>query len=143
MIDTTGAHDAAGRAGTLVSPADGCVAVLAAVLVALSYPLLWGDRSPTSAAHPAGAVAAVFVHGEEHARLPLSAAAEITVEGRLGPTVIRVENGGARVVEDPGPQQLCVRVGEIRRPGQAAICLPNRVAVEIQGGERVYDAFNY
>ncbi len=127
-----------GAARTLVSRTDWVVIVATAAAVTLSYPLLWSGSEGSG-----DATAAVIVNGEEHTRLPLREAAELTVEGALGPTVIRVEEGAARVVEDPGPQQLCVRVGEIRRPGQAAVCLPNRVVVEIRGDQSAYDAFNY
>ena len=58
-----------------------------------------------------------------------------TVFGPLGPTVIKIRDGAARVVSSPCPDQVCVAVGEIWRPGQWAACLPNRVMLYVEGGE--------
>ena len=68
---------------------------------------------------------------------------DIAVSGPLGPTHIEVRGRRARVVSDPGPRQLCVHEGWISRSGQAAICLPNQVSLEIVGTARAYDSLNY
>ncbi len=57
----------------------------------------------------------------------------VEVQGPLGVTVVDVGPDGARVVSSPCPLQICVRTGEIRRPGQVAACVPNRVAVRVMG----------
>ena len=65
--------------------------------------------------------------------LPLGPDRTIEAEGPLGVTVIEVGPGGARVRWSPCPNRLCVRAGEISRPGQVVACLPNRVALRILG----------
>ena len=60
-------------------------------------------------------------------------AGRVAVEGPLGTTVVEVGPAGARVVSSPCPLQICVRTGTIRRAGQVAACVPNRVAVRVVG----------
>ncbi|MGE5574203.1 MAG: NusG domain II-containing protein [Bacteroidota bacterium] len=45
-------------------------------------------------------------------------------------------DGRARVSDSDCPDKVCVRTGWIERPGEAIVCLPNRVVVKIQGGPR-------
>lgn len=67
----------------------------------------------------------------------------VAVPGPLGLTQVEVANQRVRVVSDPSPRQLCVRQGWISHEGEAAICLPNQVSVEIVGATRRYDSLNY
>lgn len=67
----------------------------------------------------------------------------VAVPGPLGITQVEVNNHRARVRSDPSPRQLCVRQGWISHEGEAAICLPNQVSVEIVGAVRRYDSLNY
>jgi hypothetical protein len=53
--------------------------------------------------------------------------------GPLGYTAVEVAGGAVRIVEDPGPLQLCVRQGAIRHAGEWLACLPNRVFLRIDG----------
>jgi hypothetical protein len=64
----------------------------------------------------------------------------VDVPGPLGVTEVEIRDGRVRVKSDPGLRQLCVRQGWIA-PGEAAICLPNRVSVEL--GVSRYDSLNY
>ncbi|MCS6787596.1 MAG: NusG domain II-containing protein, partial [Thiobacillaceae bacterium] len=64
----------------------------------------------------------------------------IDVPGPLGLTRVEIRAGRVRVARDPGPRQLCVRQGWLA-PGQAALCLPNQVAV--YRGSAAYDSLNY
>ena len=67
----------------------------------------------------------------------------IDVPGPLGITRVEIDDKRARVLSDPGPRQLCVHQGWLSRAGQAAICLPNQVSVEIAGRVKSYDSLNY
>lgn len=67
----------------------------------------------------------------------------VNVPGPLGVTQVEVRDQRARVRSDPSPRQLCVRQGWISHEGEAAICLPNQVSVEIVGQVRRYDSLNY
>lgn len=64
----------------------------------------------------------------------------LAVPGPLGVTLVEIRGGRVRVKADPSPRQICVRQGWLA-PGQAALCLPNRVSVE--RGRPGYDSLNY
>lgn len=117
------------RAGDLV------VLALGASCVGASYAAFWGDRT-------AGTEAAVFVDKEQVALLDLSADGDHDVGGRIGTSVLRVQAGRVRFIDSPCPGRICVHSGWLARSGEVAACLPNSVVVEVQGGEREYDAVN-
>ncbi len=54
-------------------------------------------------------------------------------EGPLGPSRIEVREGRVGIVSSPCPEQRCVLQGWIRRQGESTACLPNRIAVCIEG----------
>ena len=56
----------------------------------------------------------------------------VSLEGQLGHTVVRIENGKAWVESSPCENQTCVATGAISRAGQWAACLPNSVLIMIQ-----------
>ncbi|WP_412478536.1 NusG domain II-containing protein [Azonexus sp. IMCC34839] len=120
---------------SLIRPGDWLVALLGAALVAGSVPLFWqgglADR------------AIVRQEGKVFAEVDLKAKRQLEVPGPLGTTVIAVEPGRARVVADPGPRQYCVKQGWLMRPGEIAICAPNRVSLQITGRTKVYDSISY
>ncbi len=119
----------------LIRPGDWLVVLLGAGLVAGSVPLFWqgglADR------------AIVRQEGKVFAEVDLKAKRQLEVPGPLGTTVIAVEPGRARVVADPGPRQYCVKQGWLMRPGEIAICAPNRVSLQITGRTKVYDSISY
>ncbi len=119
----------------LLLPGDWLIIGLAAALVGLSIPMFWqggmADR------------AIVRQEGQVFADIDLKARKQIEVPGPLGTTLIAVEPGRARVVSDPGPRQYCVKQGWLMRPGEIAICAPNRVSLQITGRTRVYDSISY
>ena len=119
----------------LLKPGDWLIIGLGALLVGLSFPLFWqgglGER------------AIVRQNGQIVANLDLRSKRQLSVPGPLGSTLIAIEPGRARVVADPGPRQYCVRQGWLMRPGEIAICAPNRVSLQITGRTKVYDSISY
>ena len=119
----------------LIRPGDWLVLLLATTLTAASFPLFWQKGAAERAV--------VRQEGKVVAELALTAPRTLDVAGPLGTTVIAVERGRARVVSDPGPRQLCVRQGWLARPGEMALCAPNRVSLTIAGGRSAYDTLAY
>ena len=119
----------------LIKPGDWLLILLGAVLVGVSFPLFWqgglADR------------AIVRQNGQVFAEVDLRSRRQLEVPGPLRPTLIAIEPGRARVLSDPGPRQYCVRQGWLMRPGEIAICAPNRVSVQITGRTKVYDSISY
>ena len=119
----------------LFRPGDWLILLGAGALVGLSIPLFWqgglADR------------AIIRQEGKVFAEIDLKARKQVEVPGPLGNTLIVIEPGRARVVSDPGPRQYCVKQGWLMRPGEIAICAPNRVSVQITGRTKVYDSISY
>lgn len=67
---------------------------------------------------------------------------------RDGQAVLEVEDGSVRVLPMPDhlcPRHICSHVfGQISRPGENIICVPNQLVVELSGsGEADVDAVTY
>ena len=119
----------------LVRPGDWLVALLALIACGAAFPLAWHGGSADKAV--------VRRNGEVFAELDLARNQRIEVPGPIGTTVIAVEKRQVRVVSDPGLHQYCVRQGWLQRAGEVAICAPNQVSLQIEGGSPAYDSLNY
>lgn len=65
------------------------------------------------------------------------------VVGPLGISKIEIKQGKVRFLSSPCTNQYCVHQGWLHHEGQAAICLPNRVSLELLGSQKSYDSLNY
>lgn len=90
-----------------------------------------------------GAEARVLVDGRPWARLNLFHDHDLDVPGPLGLSHIQVRNGQVRFTSSPCPNQLCVHTGWLSRGGEVAICLPNRVSLQILASDPHFDAINF
>ena len=82
----------------------------------------------------------VSVRGENGAWVfPIDAAESLAVSGPLGDTVVELEGGAARITKSPCQNQTCVSSGRVYKPGQWTACLPNRVMIYIEEGEKDKD----
>jgi len=70
--------------------------------------------------------AAVYVNGEPAAQSMIVNGVEIEMDGAR-----------ARVAASPCRDQLCVHAGWLEKPGDVAVCLPQRVIVELRGAKGV------
>lgn len=120
---------------TLLRPGDWLVVLLGATAVAVSLPLAWRGGKAEKAV--------IRIDGRIYAEYPLDRARRVTAPGPLGPTVIEIAPGRARVLSDPGPRQYCVRQGWLTRPSAIAICAPNHVSLTIVGQSVGHDSLNY
>ena len=120
---------------SLIRPGDWLMLLAGLATVGASIPVFWqgglADR------------AIIRQEGKVFAEVDLRSHKQFEVGGPLGTTLIAVEPGRARVVSDPGPRQYCVRQGWLMRPGEIAICAPNRVSLQIAGRTKVYDSISY
>jgi len=78
-----------------------------------------------------------------YATYSLNQQREIHVHGKLGDAVISISQGKARFAKSPCTTQYCVHQGWLTRAGQAAICLPNQISLELLGETKPYDSLNY
>ncbi len=119
----------------LVKAGDWLVFLLAAGFVAWLFATLWhGGRGERVVIRGGGKIVA---------EASLLTDQTIPVHGPLGTSIIAIHDRRVRVASDPSPRQYCVKQGWLSRSGEAAICLPNQVSVEILGATKAYDSLNY
>jgi len=106
----------------------------AGLVVALTLFAWGGDRGDTAIIRAAGQIVETTA---------LTRTQTFSVNGPLGTTQIEIEPGRARIARDPSPRQLCVKQGWLTQSGQAALCLPNQVSLEIRGRSATYDTLGY
>jgi len=122
----------------LLKPGDWLLLLVAGMLVAASYPLLWRGGTADRAI--------VRRDGQVVTELALNVARKYEVTGAIGTSVIEVQPGRARVLSDPGPRQYCVQQGWLTRANAVAICAPNHVTLQLagrSGRNEAYDTLNY
>ena len=91
----------------------------------------------TAALSGGDGIAAVYEGKERTAAYPLSEDIEVTLRpqgGGYNRLVIR--DGEAWIEEADCPDRLCAGQGHISKTGQSLICLPHKLTVTIEGGER-------
>ena len=102
-------------------------------IVILFLLLLAGGVSAWTLQRSAGASAVVTVDGNKVAVLPLGEKASITVRGPIGDTVVMSDEKGVHIESSPCPNKICIHMGSVHQTGQTLLCVPNHVAVRIQG----------
>ena len=95
----------------------------------------WSGAAPQKVVIRAG--------GQLFAEARLDKPQRIRVPGPLGVSIVEIQAGRARVAADPSPRQLCVKHGWLSHAGDAALCLPNQLSVELAGAVRRFDSLNY
>lgn len=105
------------------------------LLVIYLFLTLWGGGTSTRLIIRSG--------GKIVAETDLTRNRSFEISGPLGSTLVTVENHRVRVARDPSPRQYCVKQGWLSRAGEAALCLPNQVSVELLGAGRSYDSLSY
>ncbi|GAA0792958.1 NusG domain II-containing protein [Faecalicatena orotica] len=75
----------------------------------------------------------VTVDGEPYGRYALSADQIIEIDGT---NTLEIRDGKAAMKAADCPDKLCVHQKAISRDGESIICLPNKVVVTIEGGEK-------
>ena len=119
----------------LVKPGDWLVFAGAMLGIAWLFHVIWHGG--------AGDKVIVRSGGKVVAEASLLQDQTISVKGPLGISIVAIQNHRARIASDPSPRQYCVKQGWLSRTGEAAICLPNQVSLEIGGAEKLYDSLNY
>ena len=103
-------------------------AVILIALVIYGYESIKADN---------GSYAVITVNGRETEKLSLSKDTEVDVYGfNNGYNHVIVKDGYCYVSDSDCPDHLCEMQGQISKDGEAIICLPHRVVVTIEGGDR-------
>lgn len=116
-------------------PGDWLVLVGGVVVVIALFATLWRP----------GHAARLQVRGEHGVLGTYSLAQDRTIEipGPMGVSRVVIAQGRVRFSQSPCRNQYCVHQGWLHHAGEVAVCLPNRVSVELLGAEKPYDSLNY
>lgn len=121
----------------LIKPLVGDYLVMLAgvALVVLLFKTLWQHET----------AAKIIIRQGDHifATLSLNQERNLVVHGPIGDSHIVIHQGKVRFASSPCNSQYCVHQGWLSQAGQVAICLPNRVSVELIGATKSYDSLNY
>ncbi len=88
-----------------------------------------------------GSQVEVYVDGERTAVYSLTEDREVLIMGADGGTnLLVIENGAAFIEEASCPDRLCVYQQAVSKTDETIVCLPNKVLLQVFGGEAsVYD----
>ena len=119
----------------LIKPGDWLVLLAGMLATAWLFATLWQGHAADKAVVRSG--------GKVVAELSLAENRSYSTQGPLGTSRIEIRNHRARVAADPSPRQYCVQQGWLSKAGEAALCLPNQVSLELTGAKKLYDSLNY
>jgi hypothetical protein len=110
--------------------------ILIAVILAVTLFTIAGIRIWQKNNTGDGAVAVVTIDGAVYGSYPLSEDASERIELADGSyNILTISEGYADVVEASCPDQICVHHNRIKYSGESIVCLPNKLIVQIKGGE--------
>ena len=113
----------------ILRPADALVAAAILLLAgAILAGLWWAGRGEA-------AWAVVTLDNQILTRLPLAEDQRMEIQVPHGTAVIEISGGRARVAAADCPDQVCVQTGWLEKNGQVAVCVPNRLVLEIENGQ--------
>lgn len=103
------------------------VAIVTIVLIAIHY---WPSDNPTQGPLYAN----ISIDGKLLQKIELTNdIQEFEIKTDRGYDLLRVSEFGIQVVASDCPQKICMSYGQINKPGEIIVCLPNRMLVEIIG----------
>ncbi len=116
---------------------DWLVALLLSALIVVASVLAW--RSQTG---PAEKVI-ITAGGKTVSVLDIHRDQVVDVDGPLGTSRVEIRGGKVRISASPCSNHLCILRGWVQTTGDSVVCLPNRVAVTVVGGDPYYDAVTF
>jgi hypothetical protein len=120
---------------TALTIGDGVVLAAGALLTGALAISQWGGMGTEARYAQIRGSQGVVTVALDHAR-------SVDVPGALGPSTLEIAPGAIRVRTAPCAGRQCVHAGWLRRPGDAAVCVPGRLSVRVLGAD-AFDAVSY
>ena len=114
---------------------DWLVLITSALCIIYLFQTLWSNEHATKVQ--------VRLGDKIYATYSLNQQREIHIHGKLGDATISIAQGKVRFAKSPCHTQYCVHQGWLTHAGQATICLPNQISLELLGETKPYDTLNY
>jgi len=119
-----------------MTPADKAVVLIALLAAGLSYYLAWQPSAP-------GTRVEIYQENTLYERHALDEPATLNVPGKLGDSVIEIDQGRVRFQSSPCTGKFCVHAGWLQQAGDVIACLPNGIHIQIHGGQSRFDAIAF
>ena len=118
------------------------VIISAVIVIALLFYILfafalWNDYPE---------YAAIYVDGEEYAVYSLSnikGSKTVEINTEFGQNILEITSKSVKVIDASCPDKLDVKCGEITKPNQVIICVPNKMSVRLIGKTQEVDKVTY
>lgn len=88
--------------------------------------------------HEGGTEVVISVQNKVYERitLPVAERREIRIDTELGHNIIEIEGDKVHMHTSDCDNQICVNQGEISKPKEMIVCLPNELLIEIKGTQK-------
>lgn len=112
--------------------------ILFVILILIGLGLSWWS----AASGAQGQKAVVTVDGRLYGTYSLHEDQTISIRQNGHLNKITIKGGTVQMSYSDCKNQVCVKDGKISKTNQSIVCLPNKVMVEITGGEEEFDAIS-
>lgn len=112
--------------------------VLFIILIVLGLGLSW----ISVASKTTGQTAVVTVNGKEYGSYSLSRDQSVTIKQNGHTNKFIIKDGYVQMTYSTCKNHICIEKGKINQTNQSIVCLPNKVVIEIKGGDSKYDAIS-
>lgn len=102
---------------------------IALIIAAVIFLVLWLIPKPQ------GGTVIISLNGEVYREVPLNENSVIPIETDFGKNTVVIEKGEAFIIHSDCPDRLCEK-DRISKSGESIVCLPNRLSVTIEGGNK-------
>jgi hypothetical protein len=116
--------------------ADKLLVLFAILVAASSYYLAWQPST-------AGSYVKIYQPNTLYKQQSLNDTTRLHVPGKLGDSVLEIDQGRVRFQSSPCTGKFCVHAGWLQQAGEVMACLPNGIHIEIHGGESHFDALAF
>ena len=114
---------------------DWLVIIVSAIVVIVLFLKLW-NNAPASRIKISSGKQVVGIFDLNQQR-------DLIIKGAIGESRVSINQGKVRFKQSPCNSQYCVHQGWLSHAGQAAICLPNQISLQLLGAKAPYDTLNY
>jgi len=108
--------------------------ILIALLICLSFlPELFIGSKQTE--QYSTTYAEITLDGRLYKTVPLSAhhgTTRFTINTTQGSNVVEVKDAAIGIIDADCPDQICINMGFIAKPGQTVVCLPHKLMIEVK-----------
>lgn len=113
-------------------PADLILAIgLIAIGFAMSFFIVTGQDE--------GTVVVATVDGETYGTYSLKEDRKVTIEKEARTNTFEIKDGRVSMIRSTCHNHDCIREGAMSSTGETIVCLPNKVILEVKGGEEDFD----